>query len=536
MRALIPGWRPVPPSLEALDAPRLRLSAEVVLAVAVLGVALVLRLAMLGTRDVFRDEAASWLLASYPWADILPRMSAEPYPPLYPFLLKGWMTLFGDGTAALRAPTALAGIGVVALTWTWARAAIGRAEALVAAGIVALAPLALTEAREIRMYALETLFATVAWWSIWRWLVANPARRAAWTAVTALAVAAELWTMPTGPVAVSLQVAVIGIAALRRSPGAGPAALGTGIGIGLYLPWLPRQLAAAAAAHTFWTPPPSLASIPESLLTLLAGWVASPATWLVPVLVALGVAGVVRLFRRPGQPARDTATIVLAGMGLIGAWWLLSFVRPVYDARYFGAALPFLAMAIGTGAIVAWGRLRHAAGGPVALVAGVAAVALFASGTLAFGASWLSGADIAPARAVVVELERQMRPGDIVVAADARSYFPVAYESERGARAATLPGPLWYWRSGREPVFFGGDLIAPARTIAAGSERDGELAIPGLAPGGSIWLVALTNGTHELDGFGPYAAHEVQLAGVTTVTGTNWRVPIYRLRAPASPR
>ena len=132
---------------------------------------LALRGAFLGQRQLFRDEAASWLLADYSLPDLLSHTARETFPPLYPVLLKGWMGLFGSDEAALRSLSVVAGVGIVLVTWRWARDALGQTGALIASGVVLLSPVMIANARVARMYSLETLFATTAWWVLWRLVV-----------------------------------------------------------------------------------------------------------------------------------------------------------------------------------------------------------------------------------------------------------------------------------------------------------------------------------------------------------------------------
>jgi len=130
-----------------------------------------------------------------------------------------------------------------------------------------------------------------------------------------------------------------------------------------------------------------------------------------------------------------------------------------------------------------------------------------------------------------------MRPGDVLLAVDARSYFPLAYESGRSSHPTTLPGPLWFWDDGSEPAFFGSGLIDASRSVVPRiAERGGRLTIPGLAPNGSIWIVPLTNDDYELGTFAPLARGEVVEVSRTVVRGGGYTTPVVRLRvAPAAP-
>ncbi|MEP6470016.1 MAG: glycosyltransferase family 39 protein, partial [Chloroflexota bacterium] len=441
-------------------------------------VAAILRFALLGTRELFRDEAASWLLSQASWSEILPRASAEPYAPVFDFALKAWTSILGDGEAALRALSAVAGVALVGVTWVWARASIGSHVAILAAGLVTVAPLAISNAREARMYALEALLATVAWWLIWRLLTDRRpmARRRIPILLAALAVGGELWMLPTGVGAFVMQASVVGIM-LLRAPHAGSRAASAALigGLATFAPWIPRLMAAADAGRPFWTPTPNLGDLPETFAVAFTGQAPSPA-WIAALpLAGLAGVGLWALFRarsiRDNSDQLATALAICGGAGLILLWWTISQWRSAYDSRYLGAAVPPLAMAIAVG----WERLamrpKGARGASADRVLTATLVVLIGIGTFVFEATWINGTGLAPGRAAALALSQRVRAGDFVLVADARSYFPVAYLVGRKSDPITLPAPVRYWRSGSEAPFSGGDLVPPDRPGARRRSR-----------------------------------------------------------------
>src|SRR5579885_3124988 len=93
------------------------------LVVLVLLLAAGVRLLGLGNTDLWGDEAFSVMLSLGPLSHILDSLAAsEPHPPLYPFLLAGWLRLLGRSEMIARLPSAFAGIASVAVGAGFARA------------------------------------------------------------------------------------------------------------------------------------------------------------------------------------------------------------------------------------------------------------------------------------------------------------------------------------------------------------------------------------------------------------------------------
>jgi hypothetical protein len=135
--------------------------------------------------------------------------------------------------------------------------------------------------------------------------------------------------------------------------------------------------------------------------------------------------------------------------------------------------------------------------------AAVAGCVVAGSG-LAFADSF-RGVQLAPSSAVMRYLEEQMNVGDVVIAVDARSYFPIPYLADRSQSPTNLPGPIWYWRSPGEPAYAGGSLVPAEDSLASSLVNDPlwPRLIPRLRPGGHVWLVGLANGDHDQIDFAP---------------------------------
>ena len=125
---------PAPPARPD-PTPRRSLALAAIVGVVVVGV--VLRLAV--RSDLWLDEALTVNIARLPLGEIRAALRIDGAPPLYYFLLHGWMAVFGEGNLAVRSLPALLGILTLPLAYEAGRR-IGGPESARAhrVGIVAL--------------------------------------------------------------------------------------------------------------------------------------------------------------------------------------------------------------------------------------------------------------------------------------------------------------------------------------------------------------------------------------------------------------
>ncbi len=123
----------------------------------VLLLAIGLRGSHLGARNLWFDEAWSWYISQQPLRFILQEGQSNIHPPFLHVVLKLWTALFGDSLVALRLPSLLASVGMVALTYILGKRLLSRSAALLAAFFLALSPHQVFYAQEARMYALVSV-------------------------------------------------------------------------------------------------------------------------------------------------------------------------------------------------------------------------------------------------------------------------------------------------------------------------------------------------------------------------------------------
>jgi 4-amino-4-deoxy-L-arabinose transferase-like glycosyltransferase len=125
-----------------------------ILPIGLLLLAFALRLYRLDAQGLWWDEGISLHLATSSPADIVADRAANIHPPLYFFLLKGWVALVGSGAFGARFLSASASLVQVAVIYAVARRWLGRPTAWIAALFTAFSPLSVVYAQEIRVYAL----------------------------------------------------------------------------------------------------------------------------------------------------------------------------------------------------------------------------------------------------------------------------------------------------------------------------------------------------------------------------------------------
>jgi mannosyltransferase len=117
-----------------------------------------LRFATLSTQSFWLDEAIAINSARLDLGGMIDSLArTEGNPPLYFFLLDGWMRVFGDSEAAVRSLSALIGTATILVAWQIGRRLASARVGLVLAALVAFNPLLVWFSQEARPYALLVL-------------------------------------------------------------------------------------------------------------------------------------------------------------------------------------------------------------------------------------------------------------------------------------------------------------------------------------------------------------------------------------------
>lgn len=277
-----------------------------------LAVGTALRVWGMHRRPLWVDEAFSLLYATVDWADVIEMRRAGTNPPLYHFLLSGWVELFGTSAATVRSLSAVFAIVSIGVLYQLARRLAGRTTALIAAALLAVANLSVAYAQEARFYALTQLLALVSSLFLYDLIERQRLRDAAGYVVSA---AALLWTHTFGWFVLAAQV--VWLLAARRA--FAPAdqrrrrisLLGlasVALVVLAFAPWVPVLLQQIGEVRRgYWISEPhwlTLADVARSMLLLdrVLRW---PLVALAAIMILRGVIG--RLWARSYQQATDSA-------------------------------------------------------------------------------------------------------------------------------------------------------------------------------------------------------------------------------------
>ncbi len=329
----------------------------------ILLLALALRLYQIGAIALRADEAANLYLAAQEPADIvLPFVKEDPHLPLYHLVLHYWMLLAGQSELAVRFPTVLAGVLVVALTVALARSVFPKRRGIVllAALFAACNPYLVWDAQDAYMYSFLTALAVGSWIALLAAIRPNASRAnlIAYVVVTTVA----LYTHYLSALVLGAQAALWLYACLTRAVSRWTAVRWMAAQIAavvLFVPWL--LLALPLLAHfqlDFFAPTGPVEMLARSLTAFSVGRVENQ---LMPPMIdpltggllSLGFVPMVFLGMFAGkQDRRGRMTLVFALIIPLLAIYAFSVLRfPIFDERYVLFLIPVFAVLIARGTV-----------------------------------------------------------------------------------------------------------------------------------------------------------------------------------------
>ncbi len=395
----------------------------------------ILRWINLDGRGLEYDDAFSILLAGQPLAEIVSGTAADTMPPLYYFLLHGWLEV-SSADWFLRTLNVAFSLGIVLLIYKLVVAVRGEPAGLLAAFFTAISPLQIFHAQGMRMYVLLTLSGLVYAWCFLKVMQAagklGPRAKPDVTQELDSRPGAIIWwiglvlagaaAMYSHNLAIFTLVVPDLLLLLRRDWETLRRLLAAQFIIGvLALPWLvfiPGQVSKIQAA--FWTPRPGLQEILQALITFHTN-LPVPSWFLAPALLISAEVAVFVFIESLRRRRADPALGILVGFAVIPPLLLFTasyLMRPVFVPRPMMLSgvvyLGLLALAIVNT------RVR--------LVGVLVGVSFFAGALVALPYQYQFDAfPRSPFEDAVVYLENTMEPGDTIIHDNKLSFFPSYY-------------------------------------------------------------------------------------------------------------
>ncbi len=317
----------------------------------------VLRLVLLGSLPLWRDEAFTAIVVQRPLGQMLSAVGHDSAPPLS-YLLQHLVIQLWDSPTMLRLPSAVAGIVAIPLAAALGRRLAGDRAALGAAAAMALLPSSVLESRDARTYALATALVLASLLCLWRAIEVPSWRR---VLLYGLVVAAAVYTNYFVVLAVGAQLAAAAwIFRDRLRTLVWPVVAAASAGL-LLIPWL--YAARAQLQHGsagYWIQPVGLPSLSGVAIQFFAGPPIDPGVpgqlglevlqGLVVVAGVLALGSLVVRRRALSASGRRGAALLALSVG-VGVVLLVavSVWHPLVDARYVSVMWgPFVCL-IGVG-------------------------------------------------------------------------------------------------------------------------------------------------------------------------------------------
>jgi len=377
----------------------------------------------IGHEDFWFDEVCSAAMAEYDAREILSLTCDHDFhPPLYYLLLRGFRVVLGGSEWALRLPSVLGAVALVALGAGPVRRMCGDRTARLYALLTLSTPAVLIYAHEARMYTL-LMFALTAC-AAYGYLAARDNQAKDWVCF-GLSSLAALYLHYYGAIAAFCVYLFLFIwLRVRRTPAMKPFLITAGCVFLAYLPWVIFFFRQAMDAHrAFWIAPLDPLTILGAFCVPFAyrffhpavPWPMAVVTGMVLILIAFGVVfSLVRKASRERVPIL-LAVVIFDGTLLTAIVVSLAFT-PVFVPRYmlacFGPALIALSISIRL-APVRWLR--------------IAVVSLFVVPNLLVMKDVYTQRFNGSTRELVADLRGAVERGDLVVTSDCIALGPVVY-------------------------------------------------------------------------------------------------------------
>ena len=413
---------------------------------AVVLLALTLRLLGLESQSLWVDEVVTWKGAQLPLGDLLSLRSYYAMAhSLYFAMMHGVISLLGDGEPALRLPSVLFGAASVPLLYVIGRDWLGHRVGLAAALLLAVSPLHLYYSQEARPYAAVVCFTLASMVCLNR--VLEGRRGFGWQVGFAVFFAAMLFCHPIALAFVP--VIVLQIILLRERLTLAPVR-GVLIGAGVATAALLLVLTALPPIRPVAVESRGLAALPYTVWAFSVGYSLGPSVRALhstePMRIALqhapliagvllltgGLAllGAIGVWRR----SRTRLAILLVWLvGPIGFVWVGAAVTGhPYNVRYVIPAFPAFLLLLACG-------IESFMSNKARAMAWTAVLALFAVSLWNYFTS--SAYDKEDYRSAVGAIAARARPGELVLVSEAYTRIMLDYYDPGPVHLVAFPLP-----------------------------------------------------------------------------------------------
>ncbi len=387
----------------------------------ILALALIIRLAGIASRPIWYDEAFSVLIAEQGPSAILNgtlatdenSSAAEEHPPVYYFMLWGWIYFFGNSLISIRMLSVALSLGIIFCVHLISRHLFDPPTALVAALLTAILSFQIHYGQEIRMYVLLTFWICLTTYAFFKrqWILFSIAAALAQYTHNL----AAFYLIPLALIPVFQK----DWKTLRSLTVAGFAA------ILIYSPWLiqlPAQL--SKVTSSFWIEKPGV----EKLFTLFLIYLPNlplpnnlllPGLLLATLIISLAAFQTYRAHKEEPQKAMSGLWLAYLSFTPPLLLWLASQISPMYVER---ALLPAHAIFC---IWIAWAFTQTKLPRPIQLV--VFVLIITSAGIGFYQHITYKGFPYGPFATMDANIQNRIKPGDVVVHSNKLTYLPSVY-------------------------------------------------------------------------------------------------------------
>ncbi len=322
-----------------------------------------LRIVGLGKESIWLDEATSLVIARMNLPSVVAWAAGDIHPPLYYLTLHFWLVL-GDSEFAVRALSAVLGIVAIVATYALANELFGGRVGLLAAALLALAPLHIWYSQQARMYVMVTVLSVLASYLL---LLALRRQQTSYWLAFVLTTVLALYTHYYALFAWLFQgvFAVYWLWSNRSNMWRRWLAAQAAVAV-LFTPWLPVLYHQVSTGGGGWVEKSIGRPAPYALVDTWLYFSIGLDSGLYPVLLRRAayllfatclLAGILSL-RRAGtghgvtQPKRQREGVlfcIVNGALPVLTVWVLSQVKPMYSVRYLLVFLPLYCILVARG-------------------------------------------------------------------------------------------------------------------------------------------------------------------------------------------